>query len=746
MKAANLIDASFLTGFVMLALSGWVGTFASPYFLVVGLIAVVLGIAAAHVASALRWHWLAGFGLASAIYFLLGGVVALRADLIAGVLPSARTVANLAALAVRGWKGLLTTLPPVAGDSDYLVLVWLLGLVAGVAGYGVARAKPSPQLALVVPAGLFALVNLLGDGGTAGLLVRGLGFGAVAASWTAVRATRQRRLIATGAARASRLASAAVLVAVSLVAGALLGPMLPGTTQAPRWVLRDLVRPPLQVSQYPSPLPGLVKYSSPLRQQYYNVTLATIEGATAGSQVRFTVLDQYTSLGWSASGTSVYGDGFRRVGVKLPVDSREAPVDIQITVTPEYAAAWELRNWVPSLGPTGRVAFIGDDAASHLDSMAYDKYKGQILLTDGLRGGDTVSLTTYPVPLWQQSPDGTAPIASGLTEVPDTVSDFLADSLAALTGDATTSWGRLMNVGRALSQGYWSDGSRPNEGQYLPGNSLARLDYFMRGKQFIGSDEQYAAVFALAANRFGYPARVVFGATIEPGGVIMGKDVTAWVEIQTSNGWVAMPTDLYMPDRDRTPDQIPPDQTTQNQATQVPPPNPAEPPSSLDELATQATAGQGNTPIDKTAIAPAWVRPAIYSGAAGLGVVLLLMLFGGAKAVRAHRRRSNGTPVQRIAGGWRELLDRARDMGAVVPSASLTRSEQAHHLDLAPLAQMAPVTDRVMFGPDDPDAAAVADYWHQVDSAKAALLRTQPRLRRLVTRLTPRSLLPQVRR
>jgi len=739
---SHMIDAGFLIGASLIALLGFRTTFYSLTFLLVGAAAVLFGITAAHIAKAFKWHWITGFGMALAIYFLLGGAVALRIDTLAGILPTERTLRNLALLAISGWKGLLTTQPPVGSDSVYLVLIWLLALLAGVAGYGVARANESPQVVLLVPVALFIMVTLLSTEQPGAILIQGLGFTIVAVAWVAVR-TRRRRLMNTQKTSVYQLSTAAGMVAAALLVGAFVGPVMPGTTVTPRTVLRTYLQPPLDVSQYPSPLPGLVKYSSPLRQQYYDVPLATVSGAPVGSLIRIAVLDQYTGLGWSATGTSVYGEGFRRVGVRLPVSSQADPVEISLTITPEYAGAWELRNWVPSLGETSQVSFTSDNARAHTESLAYDRIKGQILLTDGLDGDDVVTLITHPVPVWQI--DAEPPVADGLVMVPMGDSEFLASYLPPLMAGGTSNWERLLKIGNAFALGFWSDGSRPGEGHYLPGNGQARLEFFMMGLNLVGSDEQFAAAFALAANRLGYPARVVFGARIGADGLVQGKDVKAWVEIQTTEGWMALPTELYIPDRDRIPENIPPDQTTHNQATDVPPPYPVEPPGSEDVQDTQATAGHSQTPEEEEVIEPPawWIRPAMYAGAAAGGLLALFLLLVAAKLARASRRRRIGSPVKRIAGGWLELLDRARDLGATVQTGPLTRREQAQDLGLEPLESMAPITDSAMFGPKDPDSAMVATYWKAVDAAKTDMLRTQPRLRRLRARITPRSLLPK---
>jgi len=738
--ATDLIDAGFVAALTIVAMLNLITTFNSLSFLLVALVAVLLGIVCAHLASALGWPWLAGLALAGVVYFVFGGVAALRPDTIGGVVPSVKTLTGLAGLAITGWKGLLTTLPPIAGDSQFLVLVWFLGLLAGVVGYGVARATRSPGWVLLAPAGLFAVVTLLGGTKPSALLVSGLGFAAFAVGWVIVRTDRRRHLIGTGAARASTVVAGTGLVVAALVAGALLGPILPGVGGA-RTVLRDYVQPPIDVSQYPSPLPGLVKFSSESRKQYFDVQLASVTGAPAGSRLRLAVLDQYTGLGWSASGTAVFGAGFRRVGSVLPVNATGQPTDVTVTVSPEFAGLVELRNWVPSLGPSSAITFQGSNARTHLDALAYDEDKGQVLVTDGLQGGDAVDLTTYPVP---ELAAGAKPTPAGTVMVSGSASDFMNEALNPLMGQGAAPWDRLMNIGHAFTQGFWSDGSKPGEGYYLPGNGQGRLQTFMDGQQFIGSDEQYAAAFALAANRLGFPARVVFGANIESDGAVYGKDVIAWVEVNTTAGWQIVPPAEYIPSRSRTPEQVPPDQQQDNQATQVPPPNPVDPPGNLSDLAAQANAGHGQNQHNGSSALTLWLRVGAYAGGAILAIALVVGALVAVKAMRAGRRRQRGTPGQQIAGGWRELIDRARDTGAKVTPGPLTHLEQANSLNLAPISYMVAPTDRAMFGPADPDAASVAVYWQQVDAAKTALIADKSRVRRLATLVNPRSLLPMV--
>jgi hypothetical protein len=49
----------------------------------------------------------------------------------------------------------------------------------------------------------------------------------------------------------------------------------------------------------------------------------------------------------------------------------------------------------------------------------------------------------------------------------------------------------------------------------------------------------------------------------------------------------------------------------------------------------------------------------------------------GAKVLRRRRRRSAARVSARFVGGWRELVDHARDLGVPVPGGAVTRREQA---------------------------------------------------------------------
>jgi transglutaminase-like putative cysteine protease len=735
-RSSDWQDAAFLLALGLIALYGLASTFDSYGFLWVGALGLLLGLLTAHLASVLNWHWLLALALAVVVYFLFGGGIALPRDTLAGLVPTGQTEADLGRLAIHGWKDLLTTLPPVAGDGELVVLPYILGLMAGTAGYAVRWATRSPRLVLISPTALFGLVILLGSYEPVALVPQGLAFATGSLAWATVRHHRRRALASTGTRRLSRLLGGLALVLATLAAAVFTGPVLPATTDNTRVVLRSYVSPPIDVSQFPSPLPGFRRYSSERLKLDYDKALLTVTGAPAGALLRIAVLDDYNGLVWSATGGAARGSGFQRVGSRLPTVETDQARRLTITIEEEYARLPELNVWVPALGPATVIDFEGANGRSHEAALAYDLDKGQALVTDRLQAGDVITITTVPV-----SEDLTSdPTPFGPILVSDGVSEFMAEAVRDMAARQTSPWEQLKQVGAALITGAWSDGTRPSESIYLPGHGQGRLAFFFAREQFVGSDEQYAAVFALAANRLGFPARVVFGAAVEATGLVKGKDIKAWVEIHTSGGWVAVPGSLYIPDRDQHPEDTLPQKRNQDTAANVPPPNPVQPSGHLgDELSTQANATKTSPdlpgPLEQ--ISPAF----LYSGASAGGLLLLIGLLLGLKGWRRSRRRARGSCADRIAGGWSEVLDGARDLGRRVP-VGLTHREQAAALGLAPLASLAQSTERTMFGPAAPDQAIVDAYWAEVTHTRRALLAQSHPLRRWWARINPRSLKP----
>lgn len=142
-----------------------------------------------------------------------------------------------------------------------------------------------------------------------------------------------------------------------------------------------------------------------------------------------------------------------------------------------------------------------------------------------------------------------------------------------------------------------------------------------------------------------------------------------------------------------------------------------------------------------------------------LPILVVLLL----KLARRRRRRWRGSSSRRVAAGWQEMVDHARDLGLPTGTAS-TRREEARALETA-LAegtavgrrhrsrQLRPVdpseldgtalaahADAGVFGPVVPDEDAVSGYWRHLEHTVARLRRAVGRRRWLRSRISVRSL------
>lgn len=742
----DLVDAGFLVGMLVLALVGFRTTFDTPIYLAAGILGILLGVGLSHVANVLRQPIIVIAGLVIAAYFLVGGFVGVRERLLAGIVPTGSSITGLSSVAISGWKDMLTTLPPVDGSGQLVVLPYLLGLLGGTVGFTVARRTRLPWLAVLTPLAVSSIVILLGTRTPAAALPIGLGTAVLAAGWVVVR-SRRLSLVTVGgsesAGRRARVITGAALLAVAAAAATVVAPALAGSNARDRVVLRAYVEPPFDPTSYPSPVAGFRKYTEGAKL-LWDQTLLSVSGLPAGTRLRFATLDAYSGTAWTAgnsSADSTRPDTYQRVGTVIEQPSVAEPKTYTVTVEAAYAAISDLNVWLPAAGPATRVEFAGGTAAAHAASLRYNLALGQGIVPDRLRAGDVVQVSGGVNAV---SGDGSLIPGSGVLMDASTFA-FLAPQATKWGGGQGDPWAQLMSVAKHLKlNGAYSDGTTAAEVQYLPGHGVGRLLTFANVKQPVGNDEQYAAVFALVANQLGVPARVVVGATVPEGGAVRGQDVHVWVEVLSSDGsWVGVPETVFMPDRTKKPDQQEPPAAQDFDTKVVPPPPASRPPGSADSLGTADAGAEGliDGPTDPGFVMPAWLlTTARFAGpplAVVLGTCAVIVL---AKGTRRRRRRSQGAPTTRLAGGWREIVDRAADLGASVPAAS-TRREQGIGLSALGVQDLADAADAGVFGPGEPSDAEVADYWSRVDGARRAMASTYPRWQRWRAAVSLRSLL-----
>jgi hypothetical protein len=735
----ELVDAGFLLLLGLVTIFGFTTTFDTPHFFLVGALGLILGMVATHVVITLGWHWAWLALIVPLEYFLFGSGLAAHEYAIAGFVPSLDALGALAVVAVGGWKELVTTLPPVVGDGIYLALPLVLSLVTGSVGLLIARRSRRAAAALVVPLLLLVTVTLLGTRQTAASLVQGLVLATLAFAWLVIRTRRRRHMAGVGRSQRTGMATGAALVLGALVLGGLLGGLLPGGL-TPRFVLRDYVQPPVETKDLASPLVGFRKYSSKNTQQLHDVELLKVAGAQPGTLLRFAVLDDYTGHTWSASGGNSAGSGFQRIGARIPSVDTGTPTDLTITFAKAYEQTRELGGWLPSLGANTAITFAGVNVKAHTSTLRYNLDTGQGLLTenDRFRDGDVVKISSVR----QEAGWDASWVPGGQPSLAASSYSFLATTGQKWAGTGTTAGEQVNEIANRLKAGFWSDGTDNGQSDYLPGHSQGRLTNFVLGEQLVGSDEQYAATFALLCNQAGFPARVVFGAVVPDGGVVKGQNVQAWVELETDQGWRAVPPESFIPDRNRTPDQLPQTQSKDKNATNVPPPNTARmavtPPSMADndlsgtKLATNWWANLLRWLLGILSV----VGPPIGALLAIMAAIVL------AKSLRRWRRRTAGNPSSQVAGAWADVFDQCRDMGLVLVGAG-TRLEQAADIDQPVVAELAIAANTATFGPADPSADEVAGLWTRAAATRKQLMRSLSARRRFVARFNLRSLLPE---
>jgi hypothetical protein len=737
-----LLDAVFVLGLSLLGLVGFQTTFGGATYLIVGGVAVVLGIVMSELSQRLGQPVLIDVALTALVFFLLGGVLAAPESAIGGVLPTPGTIAALAGAGTQGWKELLTTALPVGDSADLLTIPYMIGLVAGMAGYSLARRTRRVALPLVAPASILVLSILFGTEAPAALLLQGSLFAAVVLAWLTLRAHRWQPPNLTGTRRRRRVVRAVGVVAVAALLSPIVGPHLP-FGGGERIVLSRYVAPPFDASEQASPLGTFRTYTSGSPHSLADTTLFTVRGVQPGTLVTIATMDEYDGLSWGFGGEGGStqggaGDVFRHYGstIAAALPGRTEKVTVEVEGLDSV--------WVPDAGEVTGVQFSGPGATSLGAAFNYDPVTTTAADPVIASRGDSYQITVVvpPTPTTAQL----SAAGAGSDQLAVTVPTPLQTAATRWAVGATGAWGKVMKIAQTLkTQGSYSNGTE-DPPLAEAGNSAGRLDEFVEGdpsvnNQLVGDDEQFAATLAVMSNAVGVPARVVLGAQVGSKGVVTGRDIQAWVQVSlTGLGWVTVERSLFTPTRAAA-QPLPQAQPTQLPQAVVPPPNVAALPPPAQPLQSNAT-GRSGGPTHAhqgTGIPAVLADLLIYGGSPLLLIVVACSAILGLKARRRRRRRSAGSPSSRIAGAWNELLDFARDLGHAVPAGS-TRREQAQLISASEVGRLAGDADAAVFGPGDPTPEHVDGYWSAMDAARQALAAGRGRWGRIRAALSLRSL------
>ena len=657
-------------------------------------VGVLVGLLVSWAASKWRWDLLSIVASVVAAHFLFGGGAALRETTRWGVVPTSRTLQTLVIGAVEAWKDLLTLTPPAASYVGPAMVPWMACLVCSVAAgvVTVRYGRPmwgsvalilcgviaivwgptghTPNLALVIVwwvalIAWWSWASAIGRARSGTDIVIGMSSSTTSASTTMGGSSRQVVHVWWRVGMGALMVG--VMVAAAIPAASLLGP-----TASDRIVGRDVVEPPVDAREYPSPLSSYRHYNKDLEDS----SLIHVSNLPKEARVRLGAMDVYdgTTFGMSVANTDGTA-GYRRVGSTIPGRSAD-DAELETNVSTSQL----LGPWVPTIGQVHVLRFDEGDpnAAAQQKGLNYDLW-AETALTTGPAGemGYTMSLSMPREHADSEyaSVEATR-YAGGDTNVPKDV-----DTLAA---EHTTTARSDLEKARAIENFLHTDGYYSNDDTInsRPGSSQDRIQRMIGADMLVGDDEQYATLMALMLHSQGINARVVMGAYREgtSGNVdLTGEDMHAWVEVEFPGvGWATFdPT----PPRDQQP-------TTQvNKPKSVPKPQvlqPPEPPEQPVEL-PPATRDQATDPHDPNGLHIPWMAIGTVSLSLLilLGPIVLVLL---AKSRRRKSRRK-AAAAEAVRGSWDELVDTAIDSGLVVEP-HLTRQEVAWAL----ASQWAPET------------------------------------------------------
>jgi len=752
----DLVDAGVLIVLGVLAIFEFHDTYAGWNFLVVTILGLVLGILIAHLANVLRQPAIVLAVMGLAAFFLLGGAVALRHAPGASFLPTGGTLHHLASGAIHGWRDLLTTVPPVDGAGPLLVLAYILGLFCGLGGFAVARRTRWAFWPLLAPLSVFVLVILLGSVAPSSTTLVACLFAVVSLVWVAVRNQRLRPVVASGSGAVARLVTAVALLGVAGIGAYLVGPHVPGSGSDDRVVLRKYVHPKVDIGDYPSPLAEYRLFAGDQKDtatkeltSLADQTLFTVSGLPANTPLRFATLDAYTGQVWAATTTGVEigakPDTFLRVGPTLddPAPGPSYTMTVRVQRYDDY--------WLPEAGAVQGVEFTDADKVQQTQDFRYNLATSTGVVPGKLDSGASYTLRVAGVTPAVLTSD------SVLADDGDTsVGAFLATTANSLAGAEGSRAAQVLKIGATLKQvGHYTHGDTATGfGYFLPGHSVSRLTDYVKGiagqNLYTGDDEQYAAAYALMIQDLGVPARVVVGVPSLPsGGVVKGSAVAAWVEVQANDRtWLTIPTDDFINKVNNPPDKTQLKQQTQQQPPgSVPPPPQGRPKTALDDAAQSNTNSNDLTKkVDAGSGGgiPGWlVAVGTYVGLPVLGLAVLFGAIVGLKAWRRYRRRSRGSPSLRLARGWLEVTDHARDLGSSVPAKS-TRREQARALGASDVGPLARLADAHVFGGGEITDDHAHSFWTEVAAVRKHMSGTVGRWRRLRAAVNITTFLPRL--
>ena len=714
--------ALFLALAVVVSLVPLWPVYQTPAFIVAVVVGGVLGALIALVSARRSWSVLATVLATVGAYLLVGVPVAIPSQALFGILPTLQGELSLITAVVLSWKQLVTVMPPVGSYEALLVPAFILSLcgvlLATVLSLRLPRNQARSNWAAVVPLLTLGTSIWLGPSRSFASIVVTVGVFVLIALWFAAgRSTNTR----------AGFRSLGVVVLAAVVASAIVV-VVPITNRS---VWRTEIEQPFVLQDDTSPLSEYRNYVTGDQQ---SAELLTVTGLEAGQRLSLATLDNYTGVLYSVGGVAA---DFTKIPGSLPVDSSSGQkVSAEITIDQLTGP------WVPLPGALGSLSFTGSNARSLTDSFYYSRPSQTGALITGLVAGDSYTTVAHEGEMLNVDVLASLTPGDAIVPAPAVIPDGL-DAFVATTAKGKTSAGERLQASLTalMTEGYISHGG-PGEVPSASGHGANRIAALFAATPMVGDAEQYSTAAALIATQLGFPARVVMGFIAPEGSsaqsalTFTGADMTAWIEVSTHQGWVAInPNPAERP----IPDEQPQDPTeVAFPQTAADPPAQEEPQLNDSASAEAAQEEQPNTvdPVLQTVLA-------IVSGVAWtllwLGILaspLLSIVF--LKRRRRNKRFTATTSQEQVLGAWDELRDVLVDNGTTAP-ASNTRREIAEETGIHAATAVAVLADAAQYSGEKVSETEARSAWAEVDLLSIEIARERTRWQRFQARISLRS-------
>lgn len=676
----------------------------SPAFFVAVVGGALLGSVIAWISALRQWSVLRTTLVAVLAILIFGVPLAVPTAALFGFLPTLPGLLTLLSGVVLSWKQLVTIMPPVGTYEALLVPAFLIALGGCVLAVSLSlrltKQSGWSSLAALVPVFTLGVSIWLGSGqGFAAIVVSAVVF-VLIAFWfaSATRGIARSGLRAVGIVSVATVVSSAILLVVPIT---------------DRSVWRNSIEQPFVLQEGTSPLS---EYRAFVTGEFSSTDLLTVTGLSAGDRVSLATLDNYTGVNFTVGGTAA---DFTR----LPGSVSTAGVEGD-AVRAQFQLQDLAGPWLPLPGALGSLTFIGQNAQSLTDHFYYSRPAATGALTVGFVSGDSYQTSAMAAPLVTLSQLADQAPGTATLPAPAVIPEGLDAFIALSARGETTPGGRLQATLEALAaEGYVSHGA-PDEVPSASGHGANRIAALFASTPMVGDAEQYASAAALIATQTGFPARVVMGFLIPQGTgadaavTLTGADMTAWIEISTEQGWVAVNPN---PDARPIPEQQPDDPTeVAFPQTAVEPPAQEEPQLN-DNTVPEAAEEEQSTASDPVL----HIVLAIVTGVSwlllilGLSVSPFLGIIALKRRRRSQRHSAEGNRAQ-VEGAWSEMRDVMTDHG-VLTIHSATRSETASQIGLQAASMVAALGDKAQYSPDPVSDEDVQRAWADVMSVELEL-------------------------